>query len=86
MKLCKFLEDYLLFTQGNETPEIMHLWVGISVLAGAAEKRVWIDRGFFRNYLNLYIVLLGPPGVCSKSTSLVSCSRDNILAIKFKTF
>lgn len=70
MKLCKFLEDYLFFTQGNETPEIMHLWVGISVLAGAAEKRVWIDRGFFRNYLNLYIVLLGPPGVCSKSTSL----------------
>lgn len=68
--LCSFLEDYLLYTQGNETPEIMHLWVGLSVLAGAAEKRVWIDRGFFKIYPNLYVILLAPAGVCAKSTSM----------------
>jgi len=70
MKLCRFLEDYLEFTQGNETPEIIHLWVGLSVLAGAAEKRVWIDRGFFKIYPNLYVILLAPAGVCAKSTSM----------------
>jgi len=68
--LCPFLEDYLFFTQGNETPEIMHLWVGLTVLAGAAEKRVWIDRGFFKIYPNLYTILLAPAGVCAKSTSM----------------
>lgn len=70
MQLCPFLEDYLFFTQGNETPEIMHLWVGLSVLAGAAEKRVWIDRGFFKIYPNLYTILVAPAGVCAKSTSM----------------
>jgi hypothetical protein len=69
-QLCPFLEDYLAFTQGNETPELMHLWVGLSVLAGAAEKRVWIDRGFFKIYPNLYTILVSPAGVCAKSTSM----------------
>jgi len=70
MKYPKFIRDYLFYTQGNETPEVMHLWVGLSTLAGAAEKRIWIDRGFFRLYLNLYVILVAPPGVCAKSTSL----------------
>ncbi len=70
LKLCKFLEDYLVFTAGNETPELMHLWVGLSVLAGACEKRVWIDRGFFKIYPNLYVILVAPAGVCAKSTSM----------------
>ncbi len=70
MKLPKFLEDYLFYTQGNETPEVMHLWVGLATLSGAAEKRLWIDRGFFKLFLNLYIILVAPPGVCAKSTSM----------------
>ena len=70
MKLPKFLEDYLFYTQNNETPETMHLWVGLSTLAGAVEKRLWLDRGFFKLYMNLYIVLVAPPGVCAKTTSL----------------
>ena len=70
MKYPKFIQDYLFFTKGNETPEVMHLWVALSTLAGAAEKRLWIDRGFFKLYLNLYVVLVAPPGVCAKSTSL----------------
>lgn len=68
--LCSFLEDYLQYTQGNETPEIMHLWVGLTTLAGAAEKRLWLDRGFFRIYMNLYTILVAPAGVCAKSTSM----------------
>jgi len=70
MKYPKFVEDYLFYTEGNETPEVMHLWVAMSTLAGAAEKRLWIDRGFFKLFLNLYVVLVAPPGVCAKSTSL----------------
>lgn len=67
---CKFLEDYRRFSSGNETPELMHLWVGLATLAGACEKRLWIDQGYFRLYLNLYVILLAPAGVCAKSTSM----------------
>lgn len=70
MKLSKFLELYKLYTSGNETPENIHTWVGLSTLAGAAEKRLWIPQGFFNIYLNLYILFVAPPGVCAKSTSM----------------
>ena len=58
MEYCKFLEDYRLFSQGNETPELMHLWCGLLTLAGAAEKRIWLDQEYFNLYLNLYILLI----------------------------
>lgn len=70
MKYCQFIEDYLEYTQGNETPEIFHTWVAISTLAGACEKRLYLDRGFFRVDLNMYILLISPAGLCAKSTSM----------------
>lgn len=70
MEYCSFLENYRVFTQGNETPEIMHLWCGLSALAGACEKRLWIDQRFFNLYFNLYVLLIGPAGVVAKSTSM----------------
>ncbi len=70
MKYTDFLENYRFYTSSNETPEIMHLWCGVSALAGAAEKKLWIDQQYFKLYLNHYIVLVGPPGVVAKSTSM----------------
>lgn len=70
MQYCEFLENYRVYTRGNETPEIVHLFCGLSTLAGAAEKRLWIDQKFFNLYLNLYILLIGPAGVIAKSTSM----------------
>lgn len=70
MEYCKFLENYRKFTDGNETPELIHLWVGLTTLAGACEKRLWIDQGYFRLSLNLFTLLIAPAGVCSKSTSM----------------
>lgn len=70
LKLCKFLEAYRIFTANNETPENIHIWTGLSTLAGACEKRLWIDRGIFKIYFNLYLAIIAPPGVCAKSTSI----------------
>jgi hypothetical protein len=70
MEYCSFIEHYKEFSQGNETPEIIHIWTAMSVLAGAIEKRVWIDQKFFKIYPNMYIVFIAPPGICAKSTSM----------------
>lgn len=70
MQYCEFLENYRLFTEGNETPEMMHLWCGLSGLAGAAEAKFWIDQNFFKLSLNLYVILLGPAGTVSKSIAM----------------
>lgn len=47
----------------------MYFWVGVSTLAGALRRRVWIDQAYFQWYPNLYIVLVAPPGIVSKSTA-----------------
>ena len=66
----KFISNYLLYTKNTETPELVHLWCALSCLAGAAERRVWLDRGMFNIYGNLYVILVGPPGVIAKSSSI----------------
>lgn len=63
------LKTYLEYTEGNETPEVFHFWVGVSILAGACERRLWIDTGFFKSGLNFYIILVSPPGICGKNTA-----------------
>lgn len=47
----------------------MYWWVGVSVIAGALKRRVYIDQYYFRWYPNFYVVLVAPPGVVSKSTT-----------------
>lgn len=71
----KFIRSYLNYTANTETPEHMHLWCAISSLAGACERRVWLDRGMFHLYGNMYIVLVAPPGVAAKTTSLGYCTK-----------
>ena len=47
----------------------MYFWVGVSAVAGALRRRVWIDQVYFQWYPNLYIILVAPPGIVAKSTT-----------------
>lgn len=58
--------DYASF---GEAPRRMYFWVGVSAVAGALRRRVWIDQAYFRWYPNFYVVLVAPPGIVSKSTT-----------------
>ena len=69
MKYCRFLEQYRIYTGGNETPDSIHLWTGLTCIAGASERRLWLKRGPFDLILNLYVMFLAPAGVCAKSTA-----------------
>ena len=71
----KFINNYLTYTKNTETPELIHLWCAFSCLAGAAERRVWLDRGMFNIYGNLFVILVGPPSVIAKSTSIGYMTR-----------
>jgi hypothetical protein len=42
----------------------------MSVIAGALRRRVFFAMGYFDLYANEYIVLVGPPGRCKKSTAM----------------
>ena len=55
-----WLENYLKYTSAQESPDAFHLWTGLSVLAGALQRRVYFKQGYFRVFPNLYIVLCAP--------------------------
>ena len=67
---ANWLEAYYKYTQYSEAPDLFHFWTGVSTIAGALRRQVWIDQRFFHWTPNFYIVLVGPPGVAAKSTSL----------------
>jgi Protein of unknown function (DUF3987) len=68
--LPNWIQAYLAYTAESESPEEYHLWVAVSVIGGALRRRVFFPMGYFQLYANNYIVLVGPPGRCKKSTAM----------------
>lgn len=64
-----WLNAFIEHTKHGEAPRRMYFWVGVSAIAGALRRRVWINQAFFKWYPNFYIVLVAPPGIVSKSTT-----------------
>jgi hypothetical protein len=54
----------------SESPVDFHFWTGVATIAGALRRRVWLDMRKFQWTPNFYIVLVGPPGIANKSTSI----------------
>jgi len=64
-----WLTAYLGYASYTEAPKHMHFWTGVSTIAGALRRKVWIDQVFFQWHPNFYIILVAPPGVVSKTTT-----------------
>lgn len=47
----------------------MYFWSAVSAVAGALRRKVWIDERMFKWYANMYLILVAPPGIVSKSTT-----------------
>jgi len=65
-----WLKAYTEWNSISEAPPSFHYWVGVSVIAGALRRRVWIDQLKFQWTPNFYIVLVAPAGVVTKSTAI----------------
>lgn len=65
-----WLETYLKYTEGTESPKLMHFWTGVVTLAGVMRRKVWIDMRRFCWYPNFYVILVAPPGIVSKTTTM----------------
>lgn len=44
-------------------------WTGVSTVAGALRRRVWIDQKYFQWIPNFYVIFVAPAGIVSKSTT-----------------
>lgn len=66
---ANWLTAYASYTSDSESPAEFHFWSGVWTVAGALRRRVWIDMRKFQWTPNFYVVLVGPPGIVTKSTS-----------------
>jgi len=58
-----WIELFLEATESIPSPEIFRLWSGITAVAGALERRVWLESAQGKLYPNLYVMLVSNPGV-----------------------
>lgn len=64
-----FIGAYLNFTKNQEASEKIHRWVAISIIAAALERKVFLPRGHYVLFPNIYTFIIGASGVVRKSTS-----------------
>lgn len=64
-----FLDGYLRYTDHHESTKRVRLWSAISVIAACLERKVWIDRGYYKLFPNLYVFIIGRSGLIKKTTS-----------------
>lgn len=62
----KAFQDYASF---GEAPPKLYFWSGVSTIAGALRRKVWIDQYYFQWFPNFYVILVAPPGVVAKTTT-----------------
>lgn len=62
-RLPDWIESFLAFTKDIPSPEIFRLWTAISIIAGTANRRIWIETSQTILYPNLYVLLVAPPGI-----------------------
>lgn len=72
MKARKFpdwLEAYTKYTENSEPPRIFKIWVGISTIAAALQRKCYLKWDKL-TYPNLYIVLTAPSGKARKGSAM----------------
>lgn len=65
-----WLQAFMEYAGYGEAPPHMYFWVGVSTIAGVLRRKVWIDEIKYKWYPNFYIVLVAPPGIVSKTTTM----------------
>lgn len=64
-----WLDAFVQYASIGEAPLDVLWWVGVSTIAGALRRRVWIDQSTFKWYPNFYVVTVANPGIISKTTT-----------------
>lgn len=61
--MSDFIEDFMSLTEHVISPEAFKLWSAITLVSGAAGRRLWLRTNRGPIYPSLYTLLIGPPGV-----------------------
>lgn len=65
-----WLKEYHRYTEGQESPDTFHFWVGLSMIASTLERNVWVDMSYYVLYPNLYVILVSDAAICRRTTAV----------------
>lgn len=68
-KLANWIDSFIEYGQAGEAPNHVLFWSGVSAIAGALQRKVWFDQKIFKWFPNMYVVIVGPPGIIAKTTT-----------------
>lgn len=69
-ELEDFLSGYLTYAHNTEPPVTYHTWCGLSLIAGALQRKVHMIWGFEKIYPNLFVILVGQSGRTRKGMAI----------------
>ena len=69
-ELPDWITEFVRNTEWGEAPIHIYFWVAVGTIAATLRRRVWLDMGTFDWYPNLYTLLVAPPGIIAKSTTV----------------
>lgn len=58
-----WIDGFMAYTENTTSPLLYRKWAAISCVAGALERKVWVRTMGSETFPNLYVILVGPPGV-----------------------
>lgn len=61
--LTGLVSQYIEYTKDLPSPYIFRLWTALHAVGAAAERRIWTNLGVNKLHANLFVFLVGPPGV-----------------------
>lgn len=79
---ASWLELYMQYTAMHEAPQQFHLWTALAVLSGAVRRNIWLDRGYYQLFPNLYIILVAESAMLRKSTAARIGVRDFLTQVE----
>lgn len=65
-----WLARYIEWTMGSEAPAVYHFFVGATVLGASTGRGVWFNKGYYRVYPNMQVLLVGPTGRVRKTSAI----------------
>lgn len=68
--LKDWIASYLDYTKNQESPENLHLWTGLSALSASVKRQVYINRGYYKLYPNIYVIIVAESARIRKSVAM----------------
>lgn len=68
-KLSDWIDGFVEYGHVGEAPDHTLFWSGVSTIAGALGRKVWLPQVTFKWFPNMFIVIVAKPGIIAKTST-----------------